>query len=385
MEDVIKLYHETIRSKQTTGEADGTVPVLCKRDGQRFSGLIRFRVRADAGDEYTADFLEGDESVAMDPASIDIQYGDHTLKITGILLLPEALRDNRTERSGRTVPCGVTTVVSLPPGAERITFHTAFDNRAKGHCLNVLFPFAGKADRCLSDSVFCVENRQLVGGGAQDDYAGWKEKPGNRFYLKNFAALQQSEQSMSVLVQGLPQFSVVREETRDVLELTLLRCVGWLSRCDLRNRAGNGGWSLQTTDAQMLGSHSFDYALSLRESAAPWKLNKEAVTYTQGLFALQTSRQDTVPPFTARTFLTIDQPSVFVSAFKGAEDGRGWVLRLVNMVNAPVDAKLTYQGQEGIRIASVRLNETPWPDRDVEWDSKLHTAAITFDPWQIKR
>jgi 2-O-(6-phospho-alpha-D-mannosyl)-D-glycerate hydrolase len=44
--------------------------------------------------------------------------------------------------------------------------------------------------------------------------------------------------------------------------LTLLRCVGWLSRSDLATRRGGAGPELETPGAQEIGQHRFEFAVA---------------------------------------------------------------------------------------------------------------------------
>jgi hypothetical protein len=52
-----------------------------------------------------------------------------------------------------------------------------------------------------------------------------------------------------------------KAQVRGEIALTLLRCVGWLSRDDFSNRRGHAGPSLATPGAQMPGIWTFDYSL----------------------------------------------------------------------------------------------------------------------------
>jgi len=62
--------------------------------------------------------------------------------------------------------------------------------------------------------------------------------------------------------RGLPEVAVVRDENGDAeINLTLLRCVGWLSRDDLWNRVGHAGPPLMTPDAQELRPYTFDFCI----------------------------------------------------------------------------------------------------------------------------
>jgi alpha-mannosidase len=210
------------------------------------------------------------------------------------------------------------------------------------------------------------------------------EKPNNSFFQKNFAELHGEGHSLSVLVKGLPQFEVKREEKQDILAVTLLRCVGWLSRDDLSSRNGNGGWSLETPDAQETGLRSFDYAVTPRGDTSPQVLYRSAIQYTQGLFALQVRRQGAMLPLNEQSFATTDQPGLFVSAFKGAQDGNGWILRLVHMEDTPIKARLALLGHEHLHASAARLDESPLSEGAVQWSEKSCEAVLFFGPWQIK-
>ena len=52
-----------------------------------------------------------------------------------------------------------------------------------------------------------------------------------------------------------------RETGGSGIALTLLRCVGWLSRDDYSSRNGHAGPFLETPGAQMPGRWSYDYAV----------------------------------------------------------------------------------------------------------------------------
>ncbi len=366
------------------GEADGTLSVLCKADGKWYHGLNRFCDKADVGDEYTADFLPDEQGITMKPASVTLTIFNHTLAIEGVLELPAAASNDRKGRSAEMVSCHVSTAVTLLPGVERIEIHTVIDNQAKDHCLTVLFPFGEKAEGCLSDSIFSIEERRLVGEGETACYEGWMEKPNNSFFQKNFSELHREGHSLSIQVMGLPQFEVKREEKQDILALTLLRCVGWLSRDDLKSRNGNGGWSLETPDAQEIGLRSFDYAVSPRGETSPHELYRMAILYTQGLFALQVRRQGAFWPLKEQSFVTADHKSVFVSAYKGAEDGNGWILRLIHMADTAIVAKLVFHGQEQLHVTAAQLDERPLYEDALQWDATRCEAVLSFGPWQIK-
>ena len=62
---------------------------------------------------------------------------------------------------------------------------------------------------------------------------------------------------VAVLVAGPFEYELLE----DGIAVTLLRCVGWLSRDRLRNRPVRAGPVLATPAAQQLGSHAFELAV----------------------------------------------------------------------------------------------------------------------------
>ena len=81
---------------------------------------------------------------------------------------------------------------------------------------------------------------------------------------------------MAVLFAGPFEYELLP----DAIAVTLLRCVGWLSRDDLKRRPGHAGPGISTPGAQLLGDHSFDFGVA--GEVAGWHAAAEA----HELFAL---------------------------------------------------------------------------------------------------
>jgi mannosylglycerate hydrolase len=147
------------------------------------------------------------------------------------------------------------------------------------------------------------------------------------------------------------------------LWLTLLRCVGWLSRDDLATREGHAGPAVATPGAQCPGVHRFEYALSL----AP----------LEGC-ALVRAAQDYRFPFVAgppgaelRSPLLVHGDACFAT-LKGAEDGEGTVLRLYNPGREPAHARV--EGPFDV-AAPARLDESVSEPVDLG-DSSMEPGKI---------
>ncbi len=352
---------------------DGTLNITDKRSGRRHTGLARLIDMADVGDEYTFDPLPGDAPIGMEPDSVQAEIRRERLYIKGVMNLPASCSQDRKARSERKVACPVSIEVEAPPGLPRVDVRVTIDNLAKDHRLMALFPLGARAERCLSDSIFCIERREIVRDADAGAYDGWMEKPNNSFFQKNFADLSAEWGGLSVFVKGLPQFEVQAGE-EDQLRLTLFRCVGWLSRKDLTSRDGNGGWTIETPEAQMPG-----VLTTLNSPSTPTGATNPT-SCTTGRPNTSRSRWRCKPPGRAgrlpapQSLIRLDDPRICLSAFKAAEDGEGYILRLVNMSDDAVSAPVKFA-----RPFTVSLT-----DLAEQGDEPLEQDAVALGPWQIQ-
>ncbi|HEY3523495.1 MAG TPA: glycosyl hydrolase-related protein, partial [Candidatus Limnocylindrales bacterium] len=149
-----------------------------------------------------------------------------------------------------------------------------------------------------------------------------------------------------VVGHGLPEYEALPVHRGLDLAVTLLRCVGWLSRDDLATRPGHAGPGVPTPDAQCNGPHTFRYALAFgaasMSDAAVCRLSAD-VRSPVG-----------VGPEGALTegLLAVDG-DVAWSTLKPAEDGDGAILRL----HAPgAGTRLDVRAIGA--VAATRLDET---------------------------
>jgi mannosylglycerate hydrolase len=329
------------------GNPDGSIVLTNERTGERFEGLHRFEDVADRGDEYNFCPLEGDEPRFAEAAGQvrGLSSGPVVaeLEIALELRLPARLAADRRRRTGE-IGVPVVTRVRLTAGSDRVEFRTTIDNRAEDHRLRIRFAAPGADDTSIvrAEGHFGVVRRpvrpQWTGGG-------WFEPPQLTSHTSGFVAAG----DLAVFARGLPEYQVVPTATGADIALTLLRCVGWLSRDDLSTRPGGAGPTLATPEAQCPGIHTFDYAIAIAPGA------------DLGDIALLRASADFRTPLSvgaagARTRgLVSVAGDVLVTALKRADDGDGFVLRL--FAPAPTGVSVAADGQ----LTRVRLDESPIP------------------------
>ena len=225
------------------------------------------------------------------------------------------------------------TRVRLAASSDRLELTTTVDNRARDHRLRVRFPTPQPATTVRAEGHFAVVHRTArpVWNGA------WVEPPHDTNHTLGAVAAG----GLALYTTGLPEYEVTQD---GALALTLLRCVGWLSRGDLSTRRGHAGPELPVPGAQCEGRHRFEYALELGEPPDAELLRRS-----------QDHRFDFVQsgPGAALTAPLEVEGDVVVSAVKRAEDGDGLILRAFNPTTHAAALRVSGQAQH------CRLDETP--------------------------
>ncbi len=222
-----------------------------------------FVSEGDRGDEYNADILPDAviKHIAVKEIERTANRVSSTLKYVSMLQLPARLNRKRTRRTSREqVVVPILTEVTLWHGIPRVDFRVTVENHARDHRLRALFPLPFAVEQALTENQFHVAERSLIP-------PAWNgvsnEQPPTTFPQKTFAAFEADGMGMAVFNCGLPEGEVVRSrDGRQAYALTLLRCVGWLSRPDLVSRRGGAGPTISTEDSQMQGTHSFEYSVT---------------------------------------------------------------------------------------------------------------------------
>lgn len=325
-------------------EADpdtGALTVTDKETGLVLPGLNRFVDGGDRGDEYT--FTPPERDLIIDrpdapPAISRCESGlGAGLEIEQIYRLPQALDDqDRSGRSDRLVEVPIRTRVSLTPGVRRVEFETTVDNRAQDHRLRVHFPMPIVTDRSWAEGHFDVVERPIT---LPAGTAGWAEQPTGCHPQLGFVDVSDGQRGLMLLNRGLPEYEVLPGQGQGVtVALTLLRCVGWLSRGDLHNRPAHAGPADPTPEAQCPGEHTFHYALAPHAGNYLTAM-REAAAFAVPLRAVSTPAHDGALPSQC-SFIAVSPTAVVVTCVKPPEEGEGLIVRLYNAASVPVQARL---------------------------------------------
>jgi mannosylglycerate hydrolase len=326
---------------------DGTIELTDLVTGQRVGGLLRFQSVGDRGDLYnfdasgeTVSTLGGKariRCVAAGPLVWELEIGTR-LRLPGGLdprmphqylrwakigidwavpraRLPRWLTwRERSRPAGPDVLVDIATRVRLTEGSRTIDCLTTVDNRARDHRLRVVFPVGEAVDHSRAESTFGVRSYPIVSGDPNwKARTTWMEQPFNEHVTQGLVTAGR----VAVFSRGLPEFEVTSEE----IELTLLRCVGRLSKDNLTSRRGGAGPGEPTPEAQCPGVHRFAYAVTLLDGA------EDEVGQVRAAQAWRNGLVRSVPGLDTNGVLACADSGTVFSALKGAEDGVGAVYR----------------------------------------------------------
>jgi hypothetical protein len=254
------------------------------------------------------------------------------------------------DREGRVAATIRVEVIGDSPG---LACRISLDNQARDHRLRLRFPtgLAGRA--VLAGTAFGVVERPPA--GKPSGYPA--ETPVRTAPAHRFVAAARDDRGLALFAPGFFEYEWT---PKGDLLVTVLRCIGELSRGDLRTRPGHAGWPTPTPAAQCLGADTLELGLapvSASDLAAPERLER----MWEDLFAPPVTRwireyrgSDTLP---AVAGLTLEGEGLVLSTFKPAEDGRGAILRCYSVRGEAVGGRVRCARRLG-KASLVRADES---------------------------
>jgi mannosylglycerate hydrolase len=167
----------------------------------------------------------------------------------------------------------------------------------------------------------------------------WIEQPRPEVPQRAFTDISDGNSGLMLANRGLPEVEVLKNSLGNAeIALTLLRCVGWLSRDDFSTRRGHAGPFMETPAAQMPGTWTFEY--SIIPHAGDWQAAfQQAYAFETPLRAATTAlHAGDLPP--NGSFVETTPETFVVSAVKAAEDGGGWLVRGYNITGEAITVTL---------------------------------------------
>jgi len=344
---------------------NGTLTVQEKQTNFIYPGLNRFIDGGDCGDEYNYSPPATDRMTTARLKHVRITRG-HVQQVLDLeleLITPFALAPHRKSRSIEQTTIPISTTIVLMNGVPRVDIRTTVNNRARDHRLRVHFPAPFASETGSHDGHFEVVDR-ISDVPAFDET--WVEQPRPEVPQRAFSSVTDGKSGLTIANRGLTEVEVLKNSAGNAeIVVTLLRCVGWLSRDDFKTRNGHAGPFLETPGAQMPGIWKFDY--SIIPHAGDWKK-----AFTQA-YAFETPMRlactdlhgGTLPA--SGSFVKVEPATFVATAIKQSEEGNGWLVRGYNITGEAIHVTLKpckrFKKVEQVNLAEEKL-ATLKPDKD---------------------
>jgi mannosylglycerate hydrolase len=279
-DELVKSASRTIENETlaVTLAEDGTLTLLDKLKNVSYHGLQQYYSSLDAGDEYNySPPVEDVVSFArlVDSPVVEKAKGVEVLRYQLELELPSELN---AERTGPAVDKVVTTIkveLRLFAGANAVETKITVDNQAKDQRLRMKYPLGSVITHTYSDMAFDVVKREAK-KLEQFDVPKQKEVPVVVEPSYSFVRANEGEKGLLFYQRGLQEYQVTGDAAEDVLEVTVVRSVGWLSRDDFRTRGGGAGPQMETPEGQCIGTYPFEFAFGPYADSANSDIAREA-------------------------------------------------------------------------------------------------------------
>ncbi len=338
------------------------IDVYDKASQQWYKGLNVIQEAADAGDYWDSSptWLPS-ETVFSTRSKASCEVVERgpvraSLRICSTMNVPQFFKDGA--RSDARVDLPVCFTVSLWKDTKRVDVRLELENTARDHRLSLFVnPFIQSQD-VISKTVFGIVHRPAA---VKPALPGRTTQPEGILYpFREWVALQDQQRGLAVAVKGLYDYEadIDKYTGQTILQLTLLRSVGNMTRLNTRARQGNAAYGIESESAQCLGKHVIEYAYIPFASTGtdlPFLVDADAFLYPPLAHRILSQPPVASQPLICDPFAW-EEDNIAFSAFKRAEDGNGYILRLYEAAGKAVSACIRLNGFQTAVLC--RLDET---------------------------
>jgi mannosylglycerate hydrolase len=337
-----------------------------------------FEDDGDRGDEYNYDPV-GDGARIANPTSISATIVDNgpvrrRIEVSMKFEVPASLTADRRSRSPEREQLDVSLTATLYANLDRIDFIADVNNRSCDHRLRAALRTPIVATDAVHDASFGVLRRPLAPSeprGTEDIYPTVPHR--------TFTAVEGAEFSAAIASRGILEVEARPEPAGTTILLTLLRCVGWLSRSDLATRRGGAGPELETPGAQEIGDHRFEFAVAtFRGSYLASDLLQRVEAYTSPPRAFPGRRGDR--DSAAAALLGCDNPRIIFSTARPLARAGLYKVRVYSASPSPETARFSFAAGRTVRIVDLAGRRVK---RDGLKRSRDGTITLELKPFEL--
>lgn len=367
--------HSTAENEhiRLTVNPNGTFDLTDKGTGKAYPGLHFFQDAGEAGSGYERREPPRDKVILSTGAQGEVSIVEDTplkvvFRVETVLDLPAEISEDRSTRVERTVPCRITSLITIAAATPRVDIVTTVENRAKDHRLKVVFPTYIDTNRCWVEQPFDVVERSVE---VPDLNEYPNEKPVPEHPQQLFTDVNDGHAGLMIANEGIYEYEV-KDDSEKSIALTLLRCVDRIDMGTLGRME-----EMRIPEAQCLGTSVFRYSLIPHEGG--WQNGLDgALSFRFPMRAVmrKAAEEEVLPEYSRshvpanagavlasmppmQSFIEVAPKGLEVSAVKRHEDRDSLVIRLLNRTDEALKGRLKVNlpGLACKRAYSTNLNE----------------------------
>ncbi|MFW9893648.1 MAG: glycoside hydrolase family 38 C-terminal domain-containing protein, partial [Candidatus Thorarchaeota archaeon] len=322
---------------------DGSLNLTNKKSGVQYQGLHLFEDYGDRGDEYTFGRFEPEKARVKNVKRTILSTGPIKAEIRQTLTLEifGSLDPSREKRVGKAeIP--IETVFRFYRDSPRIDVTTKLVNTAKDHRLRICFDLPFNSDTTLTSTHFGYVERSGRAEVVPDDQglektmSDYPERPSGIQHQKGFIRVDSGTDALTLINRGLPEVELVDNHR---IALTLLRCVGWLSRSDFPERPMHAGPGEETPGAQELNvEYEFNYGFVVHSAEDSMTVSAEqADVFHSHPIVITLDHAETMKSF-FDPIIQLANPAIRISSLRMRGDSI--LFTLYNLENNQVESRI---------------------------------------------
>lgn len=345
-----------------------SIKITDKITGNIYDNANVFYESGNAGDEYDYSPPYKDKVITSYMCLRDVKILENTT-LKGAFLLNYSLNVPRStdasSRSTQYVPLDIAVTMTIYRFGRRIDFETVINNTAQNHRIQVGFDFPCKTRTHFADVQFGeIERENESSKTVESENENWSERYYGVYDQHKFCGIRAGQYGFVIINRGLPQYEVENAD-KTKLKITLLSGVGFMGHENLKYRKGRrSGAVCATPDAQMIGKFTTQY--SFLPICEGFDYHAEAERYVNPVRAVSYPEYDCDGIWPDNLALVKCENGLQISAFKCAQDKKGYILRIVNPTSDDKkDSAIVLNRYIFKKVESVNLAEEKQDDKDV--------------------
>lgn len=347
-------------------EHNGELCITDKKTGTVYSGLNRFIDDGETGDGWWHMAPNNDiviNSFGTEAIVEKLSEGSAkvTFRIIKNMLLPKEYNEYTHMRSEERLSLSIVSEVTLKSGAKNVEIVTEIDNNIKDHRLRLKFPTGIKSDVYFSGQAFYCNERQTQIPTENKKYYEAELFEKN---MNGIVGIRNSEKNGLAFVsaEGLHECAV--HENGDIY-VSLLRSFH------------NVFLHPDSVNCQLQQKLTYSYSMVLLEEETEYCDLLKVQNTLANMDTVSSQKLSSGVSMKEKSYFSINNKHIILSAFKIAEDGNGIIVRLFNSdgKNQSCNIKIC----DGLTGRFTNLNE------EILSEAPLYNGdEINFKAWEIK-